>query len=232
MKMKHLKNKSAVWQHFIFTRHSPGFTLIELLIAMAVGLIVLGAVISVFNVQSKQLNKQDQIAEMQQNARMAMEMLSKEIMMAGYGPISSTATSRCTGATPTAEPSSSPYSCLGIVVANANFISFSSKSGATSPPAENVTYILGTSDNVQCLHRKFNSVTPQPVVNNVQSLAFAYSYQDTPETFVTNPDLDKIRTIQISITTRTAQIDPDIGTYQTYTLTQKVSPRNLGVSGY
>lgn len=227
--MKHLKNKSTRWGHFIFARHSLGFTLIELLIAMAVGMIVLGAVISVFTVQSRQLNKQDQIAEMQQNARIAMEMMSKDIMMAGFGPSSS---SRCTGATPTTEPSSSPYSCLGIVVANANYISFSSNLSGTTQPSENITYSLYTSDGVQSLGRKLNSITPQPVVDNVQSLAFAYTYTDSSGTVQTTSERDKIRTIQISITTRTAQIDPDSGTYHTFTLTQKVSPRNLGTSGY
>ena len=53
-------------------KKNKGFTLIELLIAMFVGLIVLGATYAVFIAQNKELNKQEQVAVMQQNARMAM----------------------------------------------------------------------------------------------------------------------------------------------------------------
>jgi|BarGraNGADG00212_2_1021979.scaffolds.fasta_scaffold10695_5 type IV pilus assembly protein PilW len=63
-----------------------GFSLIELLIAMAVGLIIIGATYSVFIIQNKQINNQDKIVEMQQNVRAAMDMMSREVRMAGYDP--------------------------------------------------------------------------------------------------------------------------------------------------
>ena len=63
-----------------------GFTLIELLIGMLVGLIVLGALASTFIIQSKSYDVQEQLAEMVQTARAAMDMISREVRMAGYDP--------------------------------------------------------------------------------------------------------------------------------------------------
>jgi prepilin-type N-terminal cleavage/methylation domain-containing protein len=62
-----------------------GFTLIELLVAMALSLILVGAVYGTFTSQQKSYTVQDQVAEAQQNARMAMNILLRDIRMAGYG---------------------------------------------------------------------------------------------------------------------------------------------------
>ena len=63
-----------------------GFTLIELLIAMVVALVILGATYGIFISQNKEISNQDKIVEMQQNVRAAMDMMSREVRMAGYNP--------------------------------------------------------------------------------------------------------------------------------------------------
>src|SRR3990170_4847219 len=88
-----------------FSGRTGGFSLVELMIAMAVGLVVLGAMYSVFTVQNKTFGNQEEIVAMQQNVRAGMDMVTREIMMAGYNP---------TGGTP--EP--------GIVTAGADSITF------------------------------------------------------------------------------------------------------------
>ncbi len=62
-----------------------GFTLIELLVAMVLSFIIIGAVYGTFTSQQKTYTVQDQVAEAQQNARMAMNILMRDIRMAGYG---------------------------------------------------------------------------------------------------------------------------------------------------
>jgi prepilin-type N-terminal cleavage/methylation domain-containing protein len=62
-----------------------GFTLIELLVAMALSLILVGAVYGTFTSQQKSYTVQDQVAEAQQNARMAMNILMRDLRMAGHG---------------------------------------------------------------------------------------------------------------------------------------------------
>ena len=63
-----------------------GFTFTELLIAMAIGCVLLGAVIGTFILQGKSYDAQEQITEMVQTTRAAMDMISREIRMAGYDP--------------------------------------------------------------------------------------------------------------------------------------------------
>jgi prepilin-type N-terminal cleavage/methylation domain-containing protein len=62
-----------------------GFTLIELLVAMVLSFILIGAIFGTFTSQQKSYTVQDQVAETQQNARMAMNILMRDIRMAGYG---------------------------------------------------------------------------------------------------------------------------------------------------
>ena len=63
---------------------NKGFTLIELLIAMAITGIVAGAIFTAFQSQQKSYLIQDQITEMQQNLRAAMDIMVRDIRMAGY----------------------------------------------------------------------------------------------------------------------------------------------------
>src|SRR4030067_1000723 len=67
-------------------RRNPGFTLLEVLISLVIGMVVLAALYAVFTIQNKNFAKQEQIAEMQQIARIAMDSTAREITMAGYDP--------------------------------------------------------------------------------------------------------------------------------------------------
>ncbi len=62
-----------------------GFTLVELLVALVLSFILVGAIYRTFTVQQRAYTVQDQIAEAQQNARMAMNILLRDIRMAGHG---------------------------------------------------------------------------------------------------------------------------------------------------
>jgi prepilin-type N-terminal cleavage/methylation domain-containing protein len=63
-----------------------GFTLVELLVAMLIGAVVLTAVMTSFQSQHNTYLTQDQVVEMQQNARVAMSVLKGDIRSAGYDP--------------------------------------------------------------------------------------------------------------------------------------------------
>lgn len=64
---------------------SRGFTLIELLVALVLSFILIGAIYGAFTSQHRSYTVQDQVAEAQQNVRMAMNILLRDIRMAGYG---------------------------------------------------------------------------------------------------------------------------------------------------
>jgi Tfp pilus assembly protein PilW len=67
-------------------RNVTGFTLTELMVAMGIGMVVLAAVTTTFMAQAKFYNAQEQINEMQQNARGALDIITRELKMAGYKP--------------------------------------------------------------------------------------------------------------------------------------------------
>ncbi|MBW2040092.1 MAG: PilW family protein [Deltaproteobacteria bacterium] len=62
-----------------------GVTLIELLIAMVISALLVAAMYSFFMVQQRTYAVQDNVADMQQNARMSLITLVKNVRMAGYG---------------------------------------------------------------------------------------------------------------------------------------------------
>jgi len=66
-------------------KKEEGMTLVELLVAMAISGIVVAAVYTAFITQQKSYTVQDQIAEAQQNSRVGLDLIAREVRMAGYG---------------------------------------------------------------------------------------------------------------------------------------------------
>jgi type IV pilus assembly protein PilW len=75
---KQHRKQSANLQH--------GFTLTELIVAMAMAVIVMGALYSTFKSQQDSYVNQEVVAEMQQNLRAALYMMARDIRIAGYDP--------------------------------------------------------------------------------------------------------------------------------------------------
>jgi len=65
-------------------QNNQGFTLVELMVAMAISLVVMGAIFLTFKSQQDSYVIQEQVSAMQQNLRAAMYMLTRDIQMAGY----------------------------------------------------------------------------------------------------------------------------------------------------
>lgn len=64
--------------------NSRGITLIELLVALVIFGFVVGGIYRLFVAQTKAYTVQDQVADVQQNVRSAMEILLRDLRMAGY----------------------------------------------------------------------------------------------------------------------------------------------------
>jgi type IV pilus assembly protein PilW len=67
--------------------HSKGVTLIELLIALVISGILIAALYRIFISQQKTYTVQEQVVDMQQNVRVAITKMMKEIRMTGFGNI-------------------------------------------------------------------------------------------------------------------------------------------------
>ena len=187
-----------------------GFSLVEMLIAMAVGMVVLGAMYGVFNIQSKTLGNQEEIVAMQQSVRAGMDMMAREIGMAGYNP----ARVAFAGVT---------YDTTQLrIMADLN------GDGDTGDENEDIVYkYYNESLYPYQIKRKTGGGDFQPFVENVQSFNFVYLMSDGITTTTTSAE---VRQIRITITGRTAKPDPSYttnGGYRTYTLTSVIAPRNL-----
>jgi prepilin-type N-terminal cleavage/methylation domain-containing protein len=66
---------------------NQGFSLLELILALAIGVIILGVLISSFIAQRTNYDYQEQQIAMAQTARAALDMISGEIIMGGYDPL-------------------------------------------------------------------------------------------------------------------------------------------------
>lgn len=68
----------------ISTRHDRGFSLIELMIAMVLGLMLSAGIFTVFSGNKRSTDLNAAMADMQENARFALNQLSTDIRMAGF----------------------------------------------------------------------------------------------------------------------------------------------------
>jgi type IV pilus assembly protein PilW len=66
--------------------HQRGFTLLEIMIAMAIGLFLAGALITVVQTNKRVFLNQNQLEQMQDGERMAMTLMADVIQSAGYFP--------------------------------------------------------------------------------------------------------------------------------------------------
>ncbi len=186
-------------------RREGGFTFINLLVSMGISGIVLSTVTTTFVSQSQSYDAQEQIVEMQQNARAAMDIMTREIRMAGYSP---------TGASIVGVHHHSDKIHIRADITG---------DGDNNDPNEDIKFSY---DAANLRIERDAKAGVQPFADNIQ--AFTMAYFDNNGNATTNSAA--IRQIQITITARTAEINrnyPFNGGYQTYSLTSLVTPRNL-----
>lgn len=182
----------------IFRHPNQGFTIVELLVAMVVSLLALGAIYSTFLNQHKSYMVQEETSVMNQNLRIALFYVQREIRMAGCDPTGN-ANAR-------------------IITANATSINFtedvrgdfdeSDSDGDTNDANEDITYRLKANNLV-----KNTGGGNQMVVQNIDALDFVYLDGSSPPN-VLNPggssvpdeSLDQIRSVEVTMVARTDRI--------------------------
>lgn len=207
----------------IATRGKPGeggdargFTLIEIMIALAIGLVVLGAVYSVFTIQHKTFGNQEEIAAMQQSVRAGMDMITREVRMAGHDPAGVNS------------DTNTENNFVGVVVSDTQLeirADLNETVGIDETSEEHIVYAFDSAN-----HRITRNTGggAQPFVENVQDFTFEY----LDGTGAVTANAANVRRVRITITGRTAKPDPSYSTnggYRTYTLTSVVTPRNLAI---
>jgi type IV pilus assembly protein PilW len=190
--------------------NKKGFTLIELLIAMVVSSVVMAVIYATYMSQLRSHITQQQVIEMQQNARVAMYTMERDIRLAGYDPTGAT------GAT--------------ILVADDAEIQFQVDRNGDgnfttvlpppddNDPNENIRYALsGTGD----LGREIWGNGLEAVAENIEVLDFAYFKKETDgsltrlATPVAAAELNNIYSIQITIIAKSGRHVPALMRIQT-----------------
>ncbi len=185
-------------------RNVTGFTLTELMVAMGIGMVVLAAVTTTFMAQAKFYNAQEQINEMQQNARGALDVIMRELKMAGYKPNGGT----FDGVT---------YSTSQLRI-QADLVD---NDGLTTGTNEDVIYSYDSA-NKQILRNG------QILADNIMAFTFGYYDANGASTSTST----NIRQVKIDITAETAKSDPNYTSnngYRTYQITATITPPNLGL---
>jgi type IV pilus assembly protein PilW len=181
-----------------FRHPNQGFTIVELLVAMVVALLALGAIYSTFLNQHKSYVVQEETAAMNQNLRIALFYMQREIRMAGCDPTGN-ANAR-------------------IITADATSINFtedvrgdldeSDPDGDTEDANEDITYCLKANNLV-----KNTGGGNQMVVRNIDALDFVYLDGSSPPN-VLNPEgssvpdesLGQIRSVEVTMVARTDRV--------------------------
>ena len=214
-------------------RREGGFTLAEVLIASTVSMIVLIGLYLLYDVNQATLIRGEQQTDLQQNARIGMDRIVRELRLVGSDPSGTLsggllipgATTNCAGAPPAPPPPQA------IEIAEATCVRFYADVDSVAPLAtERVEYSYNAA--TQRLRRQVWTATgtagAQPLAERVTALTIAY--YDAAGTLFPTPvpagSLGSIRRISVIITTA----DTVTGSVpQPFTLRAEIRPRNLGL---
>ena len=162
---------------------------------MAIAGLLLGLMVLAFTAQSRTYNTQQDISTLQEDMKSALQLMSRDIRMAGYDP-HGTAGASIVSATATTFHATQDLNGNGSLV-NPNL---------PANPDEDVLYSFVTppAGSTTSLFRSSNGGTPQPVIDNILNLAFAYL--TTSGTWILPPvDSTTVRAVSICMQGRTAR---------------------------
>jgi prepilin-type N-terminal cleavage/methylation domain-containing protein len=186
---------------------SAGFTLIEVLMCIAILSIVFGTVYRSFDIFSRSYTTENVKAGVQQKTRIGIDLMARDIRLAGLDPLGSANAGFISGGT------------------NASSIQFSADhnyDGDLDDPFENITYAINGNVLEQTSDLGSGSFAAT-LLDNVTDLTF--TYLDATDTTMAEPiQVGEVRTVLISLTLqRPAGRDKPVS--RTYTT--RVRCRNL-----
>jgi len=224
--------------------NKKGITLIELLVALVICALVIAAIYRLFITQSRAYVVQDQVVEIQQNIRSAMEFMVRDIRMAGFDYDNPTSPLRIEDFKPLP-----PYIVAG------NSITVWYENYQTGPPVISqilaVTYTLnGTNLERQLtINGVVQPQQPEILLENVTALELTcgidgrIGFEDTQDGVVdnwvncgaVNNNQDKVIAVRVSLTTRPEQVNAQDDRFREIsprTLTSIVALRNLSIKRF
>lgn len=190
-------------------RIQAGFSLVEALVSIGVAMILLASFSTYFTYQNRSFAAQNQLTELNENTRAALDLLEREIRMAGYNP---------TRAAFTGIPYNSTTGTLDLY-------QDLNGDGTVTGTNEHLTYTHNFT-----LRRVFRNANDgagaQPLLDNVN--AFACTYLDESGNVTTTSA--NIRAVQLVFTVQASRPDPSWtqnSGYRILNLRASVTAKNL-----
>ena len=209
-----------------FRLNKRGLTLIELLIGLVICAIVVAGIYRLFISQGKAYVVQDQVVELQQNVRSAMEVMLRDLRMAGFDD---DITPLVTNPEPPVLPgdnsvtiryeyASAPYEVLYSLDAGSVLNRLETKNGVSGPT--------------------------ETILENVDDLTFWYGVDEDNDGAMDDRNGNgladdwvpagtvgnlKVVAVRVSLTGRATQVNPDLQNVKPRTLVSAVTLRNLSL---
>lgn len=204
--------------HHYCLKNAQGFTLVELMITLAISGIIVAAIYAAYISQQRTYLAQEQVAEMQQNIRAAVDLMAREIRSAGYDP-----TGKAGAVITTASAGQISFSQDingdGDTADTGEIIDF----GFSAAPGYDVdrngipdTATNGIPNALSLGMQTGGAGGYQPIADQIQAIEFYYTMADGTATLAPASLVD-IRTVQISILARAGLPDRDFTNSMTYT---------------
>ncbi|MCL4872925.1 hypothetical protein KJ039_02470 [bacterium] len=200
-----------------------GYSLIEILIAIFITGVVAVSIYSLYNTFFIQSHTQDLKVEAQQNARVALNLMEREIMNAGYAACDGNVIQEAT-ATSIQFVYTDPEEDAGL--------------SATAGQCLRVRYALQTLNGVQVLARRadtggesgWTAGTTELVAEHVDNIVFSYYDMDgNPVNTSTQAGRNEIRFVSVNLVTKTKSVIQGTGAPATFMSETNIRLRNLGV---
>ena len=190
-----------------------GFSLVEMVIALGLSLVTVSAVYTLYVSELRaQLVREDKL-DMQQQARVVIDVVSREILMAGYDPRGVNRDGDVTN------------DFLGITYDPSRLVIKAdlNGNGLIADASESIVFVFDVGTHTL---RRNTGGGNQPFGENIQSFFVEYFDQAGSSTI----DSAEIQQVKITVTARTKS--PDLkyvpnGGYRTVTLESRLTPRNL-----
>lgn len=186
-----------------------GYTLIELMIALAVASIFVLATLTIATMATHTYRNQEQVADAQQSVRAALDLMVRDIRMAGYDPLA---------------VSHGPSAGIGILAAEEHKLQISSDLNADqldSHALENLTYFYDPAGK-RLRQKEGGKAYAQTFIDHVAALKFEY-LNAKGERAVAKSDIAAV------IVTLTVEERNQKGAMVRRTLSTRVNFRNLSL---
>lgn len=207
-----------------------GFSLVEAMVSMAIALIVGASFYYLYNHQHKQYLAEQNMSDLQADTRFVLESMSRDLIMAGYRPVTSPGISEASGNKMTfeywdenADPVS-PYD-------NHRQITFEIDTSDTDLPLTRLVQRYNPSSS------SYDAGQTYTIGEHLQSLQFEYydnqNIKIDPAPGTDANLIDDIRSFKVTVRVRSVDKDPFTSplAYKYMTLSRTYQARNLGIAG-